>query len=75
MILLRVHFISIARKKTVDIGALLNQSFVFINYENNPSEIHKIIWERSEEIASSQVHLSLSEILAKVMQLFFKLRS
>ncbi|CAG8676897.1 3233_t:CDS:10 [Funneliformis mosseae] len=34
--------------------------------KNNPSEIHKIIWERSEEIASSQVHLSLSEILAKV---------
>ncbi|CAG8713082.1 9986_t:CDS:10 [Cetraspora pellucida] len=41
------------------------------------SEICKIIWERSGEITSSQIHLTLSEILAKVnikKTLFGKIR-
>ncbi|CAI2188514.1 1285_t:CDS:2, partial [Funneliformis geosporum] len=32
------------------------------------SEINDIIWDRSEEIADSKVRLTLSELLAKVIQ-------
>ncbi|RUP47589.1 hypothetical protein BC936DRAFT_145560 [Jimgerdemannia flammicorona] len=32
---------------------------------NGPSKIDNIVWDRSEEIANSQVHLTFSEFLAK----------
>ncbi|CAJ0885087.1 7767_t:CDS:2 [Entrophospora sp. SA101] len=49
-------------KRIADKAYLLKKQ---LNFKNESSQINKIIWERSKDIAESQIHLTLSELQTK----------